>query len=67
MTRTTQTIRDQGVMVVECDIPADLTIAEYRAERGARPTRWEKTRVGLLGAGVLGIVAETLLTHRSSR
>ncbi len=67
MTATTQTVRDQGVMVVECDIPAELTIAEYRASRRHEATRWEKTRVGLLGAGVVGIVAETLLAHRSSR
>ena len=67
MSTTTKTIQDRGVMVVECDIPADLTIAEYKAGRAQQPTRWEKTRVGLLGAGVLGIVAETFLAHRSSR
>jgi hypothetical protein len=67
MSATTQSVRDQGVMVVECDIPADLTIAEYKAERRRGASRWEKARVGLLGAGVVGIVAETLLAHRSSR
>ena len=58
-------------MVVECDIPAELTIAEYRRARrespSQAPSRWEKARVGLLGAGVVGLVAETLLAHRSSR
>ena len=54
-------------MVEECDIPADLTIAEYLEARPRAPTRWEKARVGLLGAGVVGLVAETLLARRSSR
>jgi hypothetical protein len=39
MTATTQTIRECGVMVVECDIPAHLTIAEYRAQRDKRSPR----------------------------
>jgi len=54
-------------MVVESDIPADLTIAEYQEARRREPSRWEKARVGLLGAGVVGLVAETLLARRSSR
>ena len=54
-------------MVVECDIPAELTIAEYQESRSQTPSRWEKARVGLLGAGVVGIVAETFLARRSSR
>jgi hypothetical protein len=67
MTATTHTIQEQGVMVMECDIPAEMTIAEYRAQRNSKPSRWEKARVGLLGAGVVGLVAETLIAHRSSR
>ena len=58
-------------MVVECDIPIEPTIAEYRQARreptSGAPSRWEKARVGLLGAGVVGLVAETLRAHRSSR
>jgi hypothetical protein len=33
MTATTQTVQNQAVMIVESDIPADLTIAQYRARR----------------------------------
>ncbi len=35
--------------------------------RPRRPTRWEKARVGILGAGVLGLIAETILTQRWAR
>ena len=67
MKATTQTIQDRDVMVVECDIPDGLTIAQYQAGRQRAPSRWEKARVGVLGAGVLGLVAETFMAHRSSR
>jgi hypothetical protein len=30
---TTDTIRSQSVLLVQCDIPQELTIAEYRATR----------------------------------
>ncbi len=30
---TTDTIRSQSVLLVQCDIPQELTIAEYRAAR----------------------------------
>ena len=67
MTPTTQTIQDQAVMIVESDIPADLTIAEYRARRQQGPSRWERARVALLGAGVVGLLAETVRAHRAPR
>jgi len=63
---TTDTIREQSVSIVECDVPAGMTLREYR-DRNARPSRWEKARVGLLGAGILGLVAETWFTQRGSR
>ena len=33
MTPTNETIRSQGVLLLQCDIPQELTIAEYRATR----------------------------------
>jgi hypothetical protein len=36
MTTTTRTIREQGFQPLECDIPAGLTIAEYRARHRKR-------------------------------
>ena len=37
MTSTTQTIRDQALRSVECDIPDGMTIAQYRTRRAPRP------------------------------
>lgn len=48
MTTTTQGIRDRGVMVVEADIPAELTLTQYRARRAAPKPRRRRIR-GLLG------------------
>jgi hypothetical protein len=53
MTATTKTVQDRGVMVVECDIPAHLTIAQYRAQRRSASSRRQKPRV--------------FRTHRSAR
>jgi hypothetical protein len=33
MTATTETVRSQGFMPLESDIPAGLTLAEWRARR----------------------------------
>jgi hypothetical protein len=38
MTTTTQTVRDQAFRALECDVPEELTLAQYRAAR-ARPAR----------------------------
>jgi len=38
MTATTQTVRDQGFLPMECDVPPGMTLAEYRARR-ARTAR----------------------------
>jgi hypothetical protein len=51
MTTTTQTIRDQGVMVVESDVPAELTLREYRARRTAAKPRRKRIR-GILARRV---------------
>ena len=32
---TTERVQTQAVMIVECDIPPDMTIAEYRRRRVA--------------------------------
>ena len=39
MTPTTETIRTKGFLPVESDIPADLTIEQYRAVRATREPR----------------------------
>ena len=39
MTTATQAVREHSVHTVHCDIPADLTIAEYRDRRRRRPKR----------------------------
>lgn len=65
---TTETIREQSISVVECDIPARMTLRDYREGRPCRPaSRWERTRVGMLGAGIVGRVAATWVTRRSGR
>jgi hypothetical protein len=35
MTATTKAVRDQAFLPLECDIPAGMTLAEYRARRTA--------------------------------
>jgi hypothetical protein len=39
MTPTTESIRTQGFLPLESDIPADLTIEQYRAKRPAEGRR----------------------------
>jgi hypothetical protein len=39
MTATTQTLRDQAFLPLECDIPVGMTLPEYRASRARRPSR----------------------------
>jgi hypothetical protein len=36
MTPTTEAVRERGFLTVECDIPAGMTIAEYRRRRARR-------------------------------
>jgi hypothetical protein len=47
MTPTTETIRTQAVLTVHCDIPQDLTIAEYRANRQKPAPRRKRGRMRL--------------------
>ena len=50
MSATTRTVRDQAFEPLECDIPEELTIAEYRNKRTdgvpppTRPVRRSPTR-----------------------
>ena len=37
MTAATRTVREHSFQPVECDIPPELTIAEYRSQRRERP------------------------------
>jgi hypothetical protein len=39
MTPTTETVRSQGFLPLESDIPAGLTIEQYRADRRPREPR----------------------------
>ena len=39
---TTDTIRSQSVLLLQCDIPQELTIAEYRAARPKAETERRK-------------------------
>jgi hypothetical protein len=43
MTATTQTVRDQAFLPLECDIPEGMTLAQYRASR-PRPSRRRRVR-----------------------
>ena len=38
-----------------------------RQVRASRPSRWEKARVGLLGASLLALLAEALIGRRAAR
>jgi hypothetical protein len=39
MTATTETLRDRDFRTLECDIPAELTIRQYRESRDERDGR----------------------------
>jgi hypothetical protein len=39
VTTATRAVREQGFQSVQCDIPADLTIAQYRSSRRAVAAR----------------------------
>jgi hypothetical protein len=44
MTPTTHTVRDQGFLMLECDIPDGMTLAQYRASRLRREGRPRRPR-----------------------
>jgi hypothetical protein len=37
MTPTTEAVRERGFLTVACDIPAGMTVTEYRRRRARRP------------------------------
>jgi hypothetical protein len=41
---TTERIRDRALAPVASDIPADMTLGEYRRLRTAPPGRWQRAR-----------------------
>ena len=47
MTATTETLRDRDFRTLECDIPAELTIRQYRRTR-TRRDRFRPARVSRL-------------------
>ena len=47
MNPTNETIRSQGVLLLQCDIPQELTIAEYRATRPKAEPRRKRARARL--------------------
>jgi hypothetical protein len=44
MSHTTETVRSQGFLVVECDVPAGMTLADWRARRPKRAQRSPRLR-----------------------
>jgi hypothetical protein len=44
MTPTNETIRSQAVLLLQCDIPQELTIAQYRATRQKAEPRRKRGR-----------------------
>jgi hypothetical protein len=44
MTPTNETIRSQAVLLLQCDIPQELTIAQYRATRQKPVPRRKRAR-----------------------
>ena len=44
MTQVTQTLRDQAFSPLECDIPQELTLAQYRAGRARRGSEGSRRR-----------------------
>ena len=45
MTTTTRTVQEQAFRPLECDIPVELTIAEYRSTRQDRAAGREERKV----------------------
>jgi hypothetical protein len=45
MGTTTNIVREQGVVVEECDVPAHMTLSEYRAQRARTPRRRRRPRL----------------------
>jgi hypothetical protein len=48
MTTATRAVRDQGFQPLECDIPRELTIAEYRKRRRPPVGRPRRRRLAAL-------------------
>jgi hypothetical protein len=67
MSPTTELIREQAVLALESDVPAGMTLGEYRRSRVPAPTRWERARPGLLGLGLVGLLVETLHAQRGAK
>ena len=44
MTPTNETIRSQAALLLQCDIPQELTIAQYRASRQKQEPRRKRAR-----------------------
>jgi hypothetical protein len=45
MTATTETVREQGFLPLECDVPNGLTLREWRARRRRHPGRLRRRRL----------------------
>jgi hypothetical protein len=45
MTATTETVREQGFLPLECDVPDGLTLREWRARRRRHPGRLRRRRL----------------------
>lgn len=49
MTPTTRRIREMSFRVVECDVPEELTLDDYRRRRDQRRTSRKPSRLGAEG------------------
>jgi hypothetical protein len=49
-TAITTQLREHSVSVIASDVPAEMTLAEYRKSRRCPHDRRERVRVGVLGA-----------------
>ena len=48
VTTATRAVREQAFQTLQCDIPAELTIAEYRNRRRSRDRRARRRRIAAL-------------------
>jgi len=49
-TVTTQLIRERSFSVIACDVPAEMTLADYQKSRRCGHKRRERVRVAVFGA-----------------
>ena len=56
-------VQDLAVAPLQSDIPAGMTIADYRSAKSAAPSRWERARAVVLGVCAIGAVTEAIISR----